>query len=135
MLSGTGGAERMVMTVHLALKERYTGLLAQMGKLAAQYQRMCRVMDVPAAVKQLPPDDWRRYEEDGEGGGGLPDAGGEGGGGGGDGPDLDEPEDGLPHDFADSVRTHRERLIASYRNYRRYPQLALQPLLPVGLAV
>ncbi len=105
--------------VHAALRDRYTALLAHTGRLAAQHQRMCRLLDVPAAAKQLPPDDWRRYEEDAEGG--LPDAGGGGEDGDGDGPDLDEAEEGLPHDFAESVRTHRERLIASYRNYRRYP--------------
>ena len=55
--------------VHAALKERYTRLLAQMGRLTGQYQRMCRAMDVPPAVKQLPPDDWRHYGDRGEAGG------------------------------------------------------------------
>ena len=105
-----------------ALKERYTKLLAQMGRLAGQYQRMCKLMDGPAAVKQLPPDDWRRYEEDGEGVVEGEAGEGEGGGEAAGLPgttDLDEAEDGLAPDFVESVKAHRDRLTASYRNYRK----------------
>ena len=108
--------------VHAALKERYTRLLAQMGRLTGQYQRMCRAMDVPPAVKQLPPDDWRHYGDRGEAGGEDDDddgrgAAGDGGLGAGD---LDEAEEGMSGDFVESVRAHRDRLTASYRNYRKY---------------
>jgi hypothetical protein len=75
---------------------------------------MCKLAEAPLAAKLLPPDDWRRYEDDAPAAEDLPEAG----------PaavekDTEDAEEEMPHEFAESVKLHRERLIASYRNYRR----------------